>query len=73
MMSKKDSESFFRMALSRMQLALTEIQRIRVEVYDCPSLEEAEKSLEESIGYFILGRDVATGVLGFTPHESMPT
>lgn len=73
MMSNRDREAFFRMALSRMQLAVDEITRIRAEIYDCGSLLEAERHLHEAISHFMIGRDAAAGEFGFQPHESMPT
>lgn len=73
MMSKQNIEVKFRQPLSRLRLALEEMNYIRSNIYDCGSLVEAEKLLEEVIGHFILARDVATGELGFIPQDSMPT
>lgn len=73
MISNRDREAAFRMALSRLQLALDETKRIREEIFDCGSLLEAERHIQESIAHFLIGRDAAAGEFGFHPHDSMPT
>lgn len=72
-MNNKDREAFFRMCVSRMSLALDEIKRIRAEIYDCGSLENAQLLLSEALSHTLIGRDAAAGEFGFRPRESMPT
>lgn len=73
MMSNNDKETFFRMTLSRMQLARDEIIRLRREVYDCEALAESKLALDEAIALFLIGRDAAIGEFGFVVKDSMPT
>lgn len=72
-MGSNFGEVIFRMALSRMEMSLGEIRRIREEIYDGGALDVAERHLEEAIEYLTLARDNAAGELGFTPKDSMPT
>jgi hypothetical protein len=71
--SNRDRETAFRSCLSKMQISLDEVKRIRGEIFDTPSLEAAQNLLEESVSHFTLGRDSAAGEFGFIPRETMQT
>lgn len=73
MMSNRDAETFFRMALSRAKMTLEEVKRIRSEIYDCGALGAAEDCLEDAVAHLTLGRDAAAGEFGFVMKDSMPT
>lgn len=72
-MYKSDMERFYRMALSRMEMAHDEIEYIRNNIYDSGDMAEAELALGEAIEFFADGRDEASRYLGFEVRAAMKT
>lgn len=73
MMRQKDTESFFRMAMCRMQLALDEIQRLSRETYSDDNMDEAEGYLADAIASFRIAQYSAADQFGYQVRESMGT
>lgn len=72
-MSNKDTESFFRMAMCRMTLALEDMKRLTRETYSDDNMDEAEACLEDAIDHFKTAQHSAADQFGYQVRESMGT